>query len=308
MRFFLALVVAMSVAALPAPLAAPPNATQVVVPETLHQVGTARIALGTHAARGVCIDAGFDKHPPHELPKKATADDLVWQPALDFDTDSCYNVPAIGPDGHVDRGRSRHETNTEGCRTEYDLNHSNVYSRRRCNNGWCGYVYDYFFEKDIGDSLCIGHQYDWEHIVVWTKDGVPRMAAVSAHGRYHARLWEDIPKEGTHVKAVYNKDGKIGTHYFRWSMGPGDEPPENHKHVWWRTENLISWEGYPTLALRERLAAYDFGDAQMAIRDDTLAWNLERSVRRIREQVPDFKFDFDNDGSPGAPRWTDVDV
>lgn len=252
-------------------------------------------------AKGLCDDKGFDENPPPPLPARATANDLKWQPIMDFDTDSCYNVPAIGPDGHIDQGRSRHESNSEGCRDEYDLDHSNVYSRQRCNNGWCAYVYDYFFEKDIGDRICIGHQYDWEHVIVWTKDGEPRIGAVSAHGKYQPRLWDDIPKEGTHMKAVYNKDGLIGTHYMRFSKGAGDEPPENHKGVWWRSA-LVSWEGFPSRALRDKLAAYDFGSAEMAIRDRALHTNLERSVKDIRKRIPDFVFDFNrDDGSPGVP-------
>lgn len=252
-------------------------------------------------AQGLCDDKGFDEEPPPPLPQRATADDLKWQPALDFDRDSCYNVPAIGPDGHIDQGRSRHERNTKGCRDEYDLDHGNVYSRQRCNNGWCAYVYDYFFEKDIGDRLCIGHQYDWEHLQVWTKDGEPQFGCASAHGKYSARLWEDIPKEGTHMKAVYNKDGAIGTHYFRFSMGAGDEPPENHKHVWWKSA-LISWNGFPSLELRDKLVAYDFGAASMALKDDAFAGNLESCARNIKDKFPDFNFDFSLDeGSPGNP-------
>lgn len=252
-------------------------------------------------AQGLCDDKGFDEDPPPPLPQRATVDDLKWQPALDFDRDSCYNVPAIGPDGHIDQGRSRHERNTKGCRDEYDLDHGNVYSRQRCNNGWCAYLYDYFFEKDIGDRICIGHQYDWEHLQVWTRDGEPQFGCASAHGKYSARLWDDIPKEGTHMKAVYNKDGAIGTHYFRFSMGAGDEPPENHKHVWWKSA-LISWNGFPSLELREKLVAYDFGAASMAIKDDAFAGNLEGCAQNIRDKLPGFKFDFNLDeGSPGNP-------
>ncbi|KJZ75368.1 hypothetical protein HIM_05294 [Hirsutella minnesotensis 3608] len=257
------------------------------------------------SAQGLCDDGkDSDENPPSPLPQRATAADLKWQPALDFDTDSCYNVPAIGPDGHVDRGRSRRETNTEGCRDERDLDRGNVYARQRCNaNGWCAHTYDYFFEKDVGDRICIGHRYDWEHLVVWTRHGVPRMAAASAHGRYNARLWDEIPKhEGTHVKAVYNKDGAIGTHYFRWSNGDRDEPPENHKRQWWRSA-LVSWNGFPSVALRDKLAAHDFGAAHMAITDASLAGNLRASVKDVRGRVPDFAFDFDRDeaGSPGNP-------
>ncbi|KAK8124106.1 hypothetical protein PG999_004024 [Apiospora kogelbergensis] len=34
------------------------------------------------------------------------------------------------------------------CHDESNLDNSNVYVRTRCNNGWCAYVYDYYFEKD----------------------------------------------------------------------------------------------------------------------------------------------------------------
>lgn len=43
-------------------------------------------------------------NPPTALPQKATANDLRWQPSLDFDTDSCYNVPAIDKDGNIAQG------------------------------------------------------------------------------------------------------------------------------------------------------------------------------------------------------------
>lgn len=255
-------------------------------------------------AAGFCDDKGFDENPPPPLPQRATVDDLKWQPALDFDTDSCYNVPAIGPDGHIDQGRSRHETNTEGCRDEYDLDHSNVYSRQRCNNGWCAYLYDYFFEKDIGDRICIGHQYDWEHLVVYVKDDEAQFGCTSAHGDYAARLWKDIPKEGTHMKAVYNKDGLIGTHYFRFSKGAGDEPPENHKHVWWRS-SLISYNGFPSVDLRNKLVAYDFGSANIAISDGSFPGQLKRCADKMKSKFPGFAFDYYKDeGSPGTPAFS----
>lgn len=258
----------------------------IVPPESLEAV-----------AMGLCGNKGFDEHPPHPLPQRATADDLKWQPALDFDTDSCYNVPAIGPDGHIDKGRSRHEKNTEGCRDEHDMDHSNVYSRRRCNNGWCAYLYDYFFEKDIGDRICIGHQYDWEHLQVWTKNGEPQFGCASAHGYYSARLWKDIPKQGNHMKAVYTKDGAIGTHHFRFSRGARDEPPENHKKVWWKSA-LISYNGFPSLELREKLEAHDFGDADIAISDAAFPGNLKGCARKIKHKFKDFEFDYKLDDEP----------
>lgn len=68
---------------------------------------------------------------------------------MDFDTDSCYNTPAIGIDGTINPGLDNNNTGlSEGCHDLSDLQNNNVYSRARCNNGWCAYVYDYYFEKE----------------------------------------------------------------------------------------------------------------------------------------------------------------
>jgi hypothetical protein len=68
---------------------------------------------------------------------------------MDFDTDSCYNTPAIGPDGKVAEGLPHDSTGaSKHCREPSNLGNSNVYSRARCNNGWCVYLYDYYFEKE----------------------------------------------------------------------------------------------------------------------------------------------------------------
>lgn len=40
------------------------------------------------------------RDPPAALPQAATDDQLRWQPSLDFDTDGCYNTPAIDADGN----------------------------------------------------------------------------------------------------------------------------------------------------------------------------------------------------------------
>lgn len=42
----------------------------------------------------------YARDPPKALPQQATDDQLKWQPALDFDTDGCYNTPAIDADGN----------------------------------------------------------------------------------------------------------------------------------------------------------------------------------------------------------------
>lgn len=42
----------------------------------------------------------FARDPPTALPQVATDEQLRWQPSLDFDTDGCYNTPAIDADGN----------------------------------------------------------------------------------------------------------------------------------------------------------------------------------------------------------------
>lgn len=42
----------------------------------------------------------YARDPPTALPQAATDDQLRWQPGLDFDTDGCYNTPAIDASGN----------------------------------------------------------------------------------------------------------------------------------------------------------------------------------------------------------------
>lgn len=45
--------------------------------------------------------------------------------------------------------------NTDSCRDATDLDNNNVYSRSRCNNGWCAHLYEYYFEKDVAlEQVC----------------------------------------------------------------------------------------------------------------------------------------------------------
>jgi hypothetical protein len=80
--------------------------------------------------------------PPTAMPQNADATTLSFQPVLDYDTDSCYNVPAIDVNGNLDKGLDNtYTTNTgDGCRTPSYLDNQNVYARNRCNHGWCAYM------------------------------------------------------------------------------------------------------------------------------------------------------------------------
>lgn len=142
--------------------------------------------------------------PPTALPQSADDNALKFQPVLDYDTDSCYNVPAIDANGNLDKGLDNtYTTNTgDGCRTASYLDNQNVYSRTRCNNGWCAYMYEHYFQKDVGlehvAGVASGHRYEWENVVVWVQDGQdsPSYVAVSQHDGYETKSASDVRFQG----------------------------------------------------------------------------------------------------------------
>ncbi|KAI3336635.1 NPP1-domain-containing protein [Xylariaceae sp. AK1471] len=239
------------------------------------------------------------RDPPKALPQKATANDLKFQPAMDFDTDGCYNTPAIGPDGTINPGLDSKNTGlATDCHDLSDLQNNNVYSRARCNNGWCAYLYGYYFEKDVAIQDFpfdgVGHRNDWEHIAVWAKDGVAQYVSASMHGDYQVKPASEVRWDGTHPKMVYNKDG-LGTHDFRFA-NEDDDNIENATGQWFYGA-LVSWNGFPSTALRDKLSAYDFGSATFALRDANFSGNLDTARGDF---IPEFDINTD-DGSPGNP-------
>ncbi|KAI1256152.1 hypothetical protein MGN70_002313 [Eutypa lata] len=220
------------------------------------------------------------RDPPAALPQSATDDELTFQPSLDFDTDGCYNTPAIDADGNVAEGLDHNYTGgADECRDESDLDNNNVYVRTRCNNGWCAYLYDYYFEKDVAVQHVIdagGHRHDWEHIAVFVRDGAVQVVAASAHGDYDTKSAGDgdVRMDGdTHPKIVYHKDGG-STHAFRFA-NEADDGIENAKGVWFRGA-LVDWDGFPGTT-RDTLVGHDFGSASFALKDDSYQGQLDKA-------------------------------
>jgi hypothetical protein len=71
------------------------------------------------------------------LPGGASDIENKFQPALDFDGDGCYQTAAIDPDGNLNPGHGATGTPQGDCRDPPQLDNSNTYSRKRCNNGFC---------------------------------------------------------------------------------------------------------------------------------------------------------------------------
>ncbi|KAI1769102.1 secreted protein [Hypoxylon sp. FL1150] len=259
------------------------------------------MAAAIPAVNGMPFDQLFKlatRDPPQALPEKATANDKKWQPAMDFDTDGCYNTPAIGPNGDINPGLDNDNAGlSSDCRDPSDLSNTNVYSRARCNNGWCAYMYDYYFEKDVAIPnfpFDPGHRNDWEHIVVFVQDDEAKVVAASQHGDYETKAAADVRWDGTHPKMVYHKDG-LGTHDFRFA-NEDDDNIENASGAWFYGD-LVSYNGFPTTAFRDELFAYDFGSASIAIKDGSFELQLENARADL---VPGFDSTVD-DGSPGDP-------
>ncbi len=237
----------------------------------------AAFAASSAMVVGFAPPAGAE--PPGALPAVAPDADRRWQPALDFDSDGCYSTPAISPDGTLNPGLATRGALDGGCRDRSDLAVTNTYSRARCRQGWCAFLYGYYFEKDqvLPGLDCCGHRHDWEHIVVWVEgdalDGRARYVSVSQHSGWETRAAADVRWQGDHPKAVYHKDG-VATHCFRFATS-GDEPPENHEGDW-RVTGLIGWDDFPS-GVRDILAAADFGAATFKLTDARFADALTRA-------------------------------
>lgn len=238
------------------------------------------IALLVTVGGSLVFDSGVAyADPPLALPGAAPEPDRKFQPAMDYDKDGCYPTPAIGPDGRINPGLKLGGALNGHCRDESDLNNTNAYSRSKCNNGWCAYMYAFYFEKDQRATGVAGpgngHTHDWEHVVVWVHNDIPEWVAVSQHKGYFWRNRKDIPFDGTHAKVVYHKDG-ASTHDFRHGKSDGgDEPPENHKGKW-QFPTLVGWDNFPP-GIREKLISANFGEASLKLKDGAFEENLKKA-------------------------------
>ncbi|KAJ3488083.1 hypothetical protein NLG97_g6266 [Lecanicillium saksenae] len=178
--------------------------------------------------------------------------EIAFQPLLDFDGDGCYQTSAIDGNGRVNPGHAATGTPQGDCRDKRQLDSSNTYSRKRCNNGYCAFMYEYYFEKDqsVGGSFTGGHRHDWENIVVFTKGQSVVRVAPSCHGKY-AHASNSFPLRDKHPLLVYHKDGG-GTHCFRFANNDDIGHPENPTGGFFRAP-LVGWDNWPSVNLRNTM-------------------------------------------------------
>jgi len=239
----------------------------------LLRVAAALVALGIM----VPATAAFADNLPN-LPENANGYEASFSPAFDYDTDGCYAVAAISPDGTLNPGLNPSGDVNGHCHDQIDLDRTQTYARSRCDNGWCAIVYASYFEKDqaVDGSSLGGHRHDWEHVISWVNQATNQVEYVTTtqHSSQVTYPRSQVRFDGTHPKVVYHKDG-LSTHFFRLANA-NDEPPENYYHNW-RYPPLVGWDGWPSTALRDELMAADFGQATIKIKDGSFEYLLDVS-------------------------------
>ena len=226
------------------------------------------------------------------ITEKATAGALKYQPVLDFDKTACYHSAAINAAGQTNKG---YEPGEGDCRTLSRLVFTNTYVTQKCpDDGWCAYLYGYYFEKDEGIAGTKGHRHDWEHIMVWTLNGEAKSVAWSGHGDYSVigAGSSSVKWEGNHPKFVVHRDGSTifgSTHAFRLARS-GDEPPENEQHKWIRG-SLLSLEMMDQ-KLKDGLLNNNWGSAHADLSEGRFksaywaTWNLMQGKLPERPDNP----------------------
>ncbi|MDW6001291.1 NPP1 family protein [Vibrio mangrovi] len=217
-------------------------------------------------------------------------------PVFDFDTDGCLPSAGISRSGQQNGGLKPSGGLTSGCRNSGFLNLSNSYHRYACktsgSNRYCSHFYALYFLKDqILNGVESGHRHDWENVVIWTTNGRVTHGSYSAHGDLTTRPVSELDTNGKHIKFVYHKDGPL-THAIRFSkMGEVAENP----YGYFVTPDIVSWytmygDNVSNSTLRQRLNDYDYGSANVPIKDSNFLNSL-------------------NEGKPnGYPTFSNADV
>ncbi|TMW58385.1 hypothetical protein Poli38472_009944 [Pythium oligandrum] len=224
----------------------------------------------------------------HDFPKMDEAlpkniDIRSITPLLDFDEDSCLPSTAVSREGKQNGGLKTTGNIAGGCRDKEDfLEYSNTYYRYVCANyegkKYCGHMFALYFQKDQATLLGLGHRHDWEHVTVWTTDGVVTHGSASAHGGGKTASFGAIPNEDQHLLFVYHKDD-VQTHAMRFADADDQAEAEN-PYKQFVLPPVVSWysmQGDGALdneTLRNMINGLNFGSAHCPLLDGDFLRNL----------------------------------
>ncbi|EMT72582.1 hypothetical protein FOC4_g10001219 [Fusarium odoratissimum] len=179
--------------------------------------------------------------------------------------DALIHVFSIDRYGVVNKGLSKHGHITRDCRDRSRLDNANVYTRKRCNNGWCAY---------ITRLPLSGHKHDWENVVVFVTTSTIQRVVASAHGKYRHKD-KPLLQDG-HPLIVYHKSF-MSTHALRFAKDEDVKEVENDYGKWVMAD-LIGWDGFPTQEFKKKLSRHKFGKANFHLKDGQFAWSLEKAA------------------------------
>jgi|AntRauTorcE11898_2_1112593.scaffolds.fasta_scaffold00582_5 hypothetical protein len=210
---------------------------------------------------------------------------LTTSPRFDYGDNSCLPGTGISRDGQQNRGLKIAGDITGECRDNWQAT-SNTFHRFVCKDSggdrYCAHAYALYFEKDQVTWNTGGHKHDWEHAIVYTKNGNMTHTAVSAHGDMYTYHKNDFKQDYYgHPLIVYRKDcrGAFTTHAFvhheefdgLCTTVPGG--------VGWNIPTLVSWwtmtgDTVTNNVMRGRFNQWGWGSANMPINDYNFLGNV----------------------------------
>ena len=215
----------------------------------------------------------------------ALEDISTTHPVFDFDQDGCLPSAGIGRDGQMNGGLKTSGSLGGDCRESDFLKTSNTLHRYACKmvgtDEFCGHSYALYFMKDqvVAGADAFGHRHDWEHAMVWTKNGVMTHGAYSSHGDMFTKPTAELPVDAMgRLKIVYHKDGGL-THALRFAK-PG-EIAEN-PYGEFVLPPLTSWftltgDSLSNQQMRDKLNSYDYGSATIPSKDSNFVSTLNNN-------------------------------
>lgn len=258
-------------------------AVKKTVKARLGRLGRAALVAGSAAALTIGVTGSAHAAVLNPLNESTTTYQKKYQPVFDYDSDGCLPATAIDAGGFLNGGLDDSGPVTGQCRSGH-LGKAQTYSRSKCNNGWCAFVYTLYFEKDMSCDNCTAtsHRHDWEAAVIWQRQGTdtPVYASVSAHGGYTTTGFTSVPRDGLRLKVVYHKDGAL-THAFRFAKD--GEVAEAWGDGGWDFPRLVSWNSYPgtsntwTASLQTKMQNATWGDANFPLKDGRFNDELNRA-------------------------------
>ncbi|KAF5548202.1 hypothetical protein FNAPI_8306 [Fusarium napiforme] len=170
-----------------------------------------------------------------KLDANADEDSLRYQPAFYFEKGNCTRRKAFDDDGN----KITRVSNPADCFQRSRLSNRKAYTRKRCNNGWCAYMYEY----DLAWGLLTNRKPRWESIVVFVKNNTVQHVAASEKGEFIRR---DKPhlQEGHPLMLNHGPNSWLSI-FFRFANKGHVE--KIRKDVGeWVVPNLVDWDGSPT--------------------------------------------------------------